>query len=206
MAEHLKVLDYHEDPMKLHRFIRWIQMPIAFVAMATVIVLHWEDYADGSITMISEAALCIFGMLLTAVTEFGFIYNASYSYFSVMLYYLNNVGIGVYYFIYCYKYTMVSNAVIYALGASCLATVVIFVLIYFYYQQRKYLFIESKEEKRIKNGGLTPTDIDFNPKFERERMSRGELKEHMEKRFDEVDKITEKKKKEHIEADPYDDK
>lgn len=204
MAEHLKVMDYHDDEMKLHRFIRWLQMPVTFVAMAALLVIHWDEYRE-STHLIIEAVLCIVGMLLIAITEFGFIYNASYSYFSVLLYFVNNVSLSVFYLGYNYLFTAASNQVVMGYAGSTLGTLIVSILIYFYYLRRKYLFVESKEEKRIKGAGLKPTEIDFNPKFEHERMSRGELKEHMEKRFEEVDKSTQTKKDERKEANPFDD-
>ena len=198
-------MDYHEEAMKIHNFIRWLQMPVAFAAMVTMLILHWDSYKT-SVYMAPEAALCIAGLLLIAVTEFGFIYNASYSYFSVQLYFANNVGLSAYFLAYYYLLTDVSNRIITYLALTVLVTFIMFICVCIYYGRRKYLFIESKEEKIIKNAGLKPTKIDFNPQFEREKMSRNELKEHMEKRFVEVEKSVEKKQDEHIEADPFEDK
>ncbi len=205
VAETIKVMDYHEDELKFHRFVRWIQLPFVFVAMITLLVLHWEDYKT-FMPLVPEAVLCVVGILFILMTEFGFIYNASYSYYTVQLNYFNYVIMCLYYLIYNYIYTSVSNAVIVAYAIAFIGTVMLFAFVSIYYLERKYLFVESREDKRIKNAGLKATKIDFNPKFEREKMSRGELKGHMEKRFEEVDNSIDKKKEEHKEADPFEDK
>lgn len=198
----LKVVDYNEVKMGLHNFIRMVQMPVTAVIMALLLQLHWNDYPVYTMLM-PEAGFCVFGITMVIITEFGFIFNAAYSYFSVLLFTINNTAMTFYLLLYSYFFTTASNKIVFCYAGSLLFCLVWNIVVYLFYRRRKYLFVESKEDKIMKKSALKKQDIDFNPKFERERMSHSQLKEHMNKRFDEIDDSVKPKQDTAVFADPY---
>lgn len=198
----LKVVDYSEVKMGLHRFIRMVQMPATAVIMALMLQLHWHDYSVYTMLM-PEAGFCVLGITLVIITEFGFIFNAAYSYFSVLLFTVNNTAMTFYLLIYTYFFTSQSNRIVFAYAGSLLLCLLWNIIVYLFYRRRKYLFVESKEDKIMKKSALKQKDIDFNPKFERERMSYSQLKEHMNKRFEGVEDSVNPKQDKAVSADPY---
>lgn len=198
----LKVVDYNEVKMGLHKFIRWVQMPVTAVIMGIMLQTHWQDYPVYAM-LIPEAGICVLGITLVIITEFGFIFNAAYSYFSVLLFTVNNTVMTFYLLVYSYFFTTVSNKIIFSYVGSLLVCLLWNIIVYLFYRRRKYLFVESKEDRVMKKAALKKSEVDFNPKFEREKMTHSQLKEHMSKRFDEVDDSVTPKQDKAFSADPF---
>lgn len=214
MEAKIKYSDYEEYPMRLHNFLRGILMPMAFIAMMSLLYFHSDAYA-ADLFLVPECAMCVAGILLIIISEFGFFYYASYAYYAVLWFMVNSLLLSFYSFAYLQHQGFspdlkiklpdrtidLPDITMLLIGLGVAAWFIWSIAAYVYYRRRKFMFVATKEDKRMQKGNLKAQEIDFDPKFEREKMSRSELKEHMNKRFEIVD--GEQKEERPPEANPF---